>query len=110
MICDIKKEYSDEFDKLRKNRVEISFYKYGPAAQNFGQGYVNALGSMKKCLDKYQETGNREYLCDAANYLMFEFMFPTHEKAHFRATDSKESAGIDGMSVNEIKRFKEEEW
>lgn len=109
MICDIKKEYSDEFDKLRKNRVEMSFYKYGPAAQNFGQGYVNALGSMKKCLDKYQETGNKEYLCDAANYLMFEFMFPTHKKAHFRATDSKESAGIDGMSVNEIKRFREEE-
>ena len=110
MICDINKEYSDEFDRLRKNRVEMSFYKYGPAAQNFGQGYVNALGSMKKCMDKYQETGNKEYLCDAANYLMFEFMFPTHKKAHFRATDSKESAGIDGMSVNEIKKFKEEEW
>lgn len=31
MICDIKKEYSDKFDELRKARVEMSYYKYGPA-------------------------------------------------------------------------------
>lgn len=30
MICDIKKEYSDKFDELRKARVEMSYYKYGP--------------------------------------------------------------------------------
>ena len=45
---------------------------------------------------------------DAANYLMFEYMFPQHPKAHFRATSSEESAGIVGMSANEMKRFREE--
>ena len=109
MICDIKKEYSDEFDKLRKDRVQMSFYKYGPAEQNFGQHYVDAIGSMEKCLDKYRQTGNKEYLCDAANYLMFEFMYPAHEKAHFRATGSDESAGIVGLSVNEAMDYKGEE-
>lgn len=50
MICDIKKEYSDKFDELRKARVEMSYYKYGPAAENFGQHYVDALGTMQKCI------------------------------------------------------------
>jgi hypothetical protein len=101
----IKNEYSDKFDELRRNRVEVSFYKYGPAKDNFSTGNVNAMETMKKCVEKYNATGNTEYLCDAANYAMFEFMYPQHPKAHFRATDSGESAGIVGMSVKEL-----EEW
>nr|DAQ36804.1 MAG TPA: hypothetical protein [Caudoviricetes sp.] len=30
-------EYSDRFDKLRQNRAEMSFYKYGTAKDNFGE-------------------------------------------------------------------------
>lgn len=30
-------EYSDRFDSLRQNRVEMSFYKYGTAKDNFGE-------------------------------------------------------------------------
>ena len=101
----IKNEYSDKFDELRKNRVEVSFYKYGPAKDNFSTGNVQAIPTLERCLQKYKDTGNTEYLCDAANYAMFEFMFPQHPKAHFRATDSGESAGIVGMSVKEL-----EEW
>lgn len=101
----IKNEYSDKFDELRRNRVEVSFYKYGPAKDNFSTGNVNAIATMEKCIEKYNATGNTEYLCDAANYAMFEFMYPQHPKAHFRATDSGESAGIVGMSVKEL-----EEW
>lgn len=104
----MQREYSEEFDQLRKNRVLVSFHKYGPAAVNFGQKCVSALGSLEKCLDKYKESGNTEYLCDAANYLMFEYMFPQHDKAHFRSTDSNESAGIDGMSIKEMERFDHE--
>ena len=57
-----KEEYSEEFDKLRKNRVEVSYYKYGPAKDNFGQHLVNAIESHDLCIKKYQETGNTEYL------------------------------------------------
>lgn len=105
---DISQEYSTKFDELRKNRVETSFYKYGPARKNFATGNVQAIPTLELCLQKYKDTGNTEYLCDLANYAMFEFMFPQHPNAHFRATDSKESAGIVGMSVNEMERFKEE--
>lgn len=105
---DMSKEYSEEFDRLRKNRVEMSFYKYGPVRKNFGTGNVQAIPTMERCIKKHQETGNREYLLDASNYLMFEYMFPQHPKAHFRATSSEESAGIVGMSVNEMERYRNE--
>lgn len=61
---------------------------------------------MERCVQKYKDTGNTEFLVDVANFLMLEFMFPQHEKTHFRETDSSESAGIVGMSVNEMERFK----
>ena len=34
----LKTEYSEEFDRLRKNRIAVSYYKYGPAKKNFGEG------------------------------------------------------------------------
>lgn len=101
--------YSANFDELRANRCAVSTYKYGPAKQNFGRGYVNALGCVQKCIDKYKETLNTEYLCDAANYIMFEFMYPSLEGATFRATDSKDSAGIDGISIKEMVVLKDED-
>lgn len=106
----ISEEYSNRFDELRKNRVEVSFFKYGPARKNFRTGNVKAIPSMELCIEKYNSTGNTEYLVDAANYLMFEFMYPQHLKAHFKATDSQESAGIVGISVNEMERYKNEQY
>lgn len=106
----ISEEYSERFDELRKNRVEVSFFKYGPARKNFRTGNVKAIPSMELCIEKYNSTGNTEYLVDAANYLMFEFMYPQHPKAHFKATDSQESAGIVGISVNEMERYKNEQY
>lgn len=104
----MKEEYSERFDELRRNRVETSFYKYGPAKKNYASGNVNALATMERCIEQYNATGNTEYLVDAANYLMFEFMYPQHPDAHFRATASEESAGQVGMSVGEMERFQEE--
>lgn len=107
---DMSKEYSEEFDELRKNRVKVSFHKYGPASINFGEKIVNALESHERCIKKYLETGNTEYLLDAGNYIMFEYMFPSVPGAYFRATDSSESAGISGMSIREMEKFKEEDY
>lgn len=96
-------EYSDRFDELRQNRVEISYYKYGTARDNFGEKLVNALETHDMCIKKYQETGNTEYLCDAANYLMFEFMYPQKHGAYFKATDSEGSAGVAGTPINQLR-------
>lgn len=89
-----EEEYSERFDTLRKNRVKTSFYKYGSVKVNFGEKMVDALETANLCIEKYKSTGNTEYLCDAANYLMFEFMYPQVEGAYFKATNSKDSAGV----------------
>lgn len=101
----LDKEYSKKFDELRKNRVEVSYHKYGPAKINFGDKLVNALDSANMCIEKYRATGNTEYLCDAANYLMFEFMYPQRNDAYFKSTDSSESAGHAGVAYLEDKFF-----
>lgn len=98
-----EEEYSERFDELRKNRVKTSFYKYGPVKVNFGKKLVESIPTAEICIEKYRQTGNTEYLLDAANYLMFEFMYPQREGAFFKATDSGESAGIVGTAVNQMR-------
>lgn len=92
-------DYSLEFDKLRKNRVEVSSFKYGPARKNFGEGRVDALKTAELCLDAFKRDGNTEHLVDAANYLMFRFMYPLPGEG-FRATGSSGSVGTIGTPIN----------
>lgn len=103
-----KSEWDEEYDKRRKNRVATSFYKYGSAKDNFGKHLVNPMESAEMCKKKYIETGNTEYLLDMGNYIMFEYMYPSLPNAFFKATDSSGSAGISGISINEIKKYREE--
>lgn len=100
----LKKEYSFKFDELRQNRIEASFYKYGPAKRNFGEHMTNAFENLKLCMAKYEVTHNTEYLCDAANYCMFEYMYPSFTDAYFKATDSDGSAGHVGFTIKELER------
>ena len=99
----LSREYSKDVDLKRQDLVIQSYFKYGPAKHNFGEHLVKALSTMSQCVCKYDETHNKEYLLDAMNYLMFEYMYPSYKDAYFKHTDSNESAGIVGMSYNEIK-------
>jgi hypothetical protein len=101
----LKTDYSFQFDEKRKALVVQSHYKYGRAGRNFATGNVDAIGSLEKCLAKFKETGNTEYLLDVANYAMFRYMWPQRGE-YFKHTDSDESAGIVGMSVNEMEIYK----
>jgi hypothetical protein len=92
-------DYSEQFDKERRYRVEISRFKYGPARKNFGSGRVDALATAERCIEKFKKTKNLEYLVDAANYLMFRYMFPLPGD-FFKATDSNGSAGTVGTPIN----------
>lgn len=107
-LCNIlKTEYSFEFDEKRKKAMLNSYYKYGPARKNYGSGNINAIATLRKCLDKYEETGNTEYLCDVANYAMLEFMWPQVQGAGYTPTTAeKDSAGIVGISVVEIEEYR----
>ena len=98
----LNKEYSEEFDTKRKNVIIVSYHKYGPSKENFKKGMVDAIGSLKKNLKKFEETGNTEYLVDVANYAMFRYMYPQGNES-YRPTDSNQSAGVDGITINELK-------
>lgn len=93
------KEYSIEFDKKRQEAILVSYHKYGPGKKNFEEGRVDAIGSLKKNLKKFEETGNTEYLVDIANYAMFRFMYPMPGES-YKPTDSDQSAGTDGTPIN----------
>lgn len=92
-------DYSAEFDALRKNRIEMSFFKYGPARKNFGEGRVDAIATAELCIAAFKKDHNTEHLVDAANYLMFRFMFPMPGE-FFRATGDSESVGTVGTPIN----------
>lgn len=92
-------QFSTEFMVGMANRMEMSFYKYG----NLHDAYPNkldALASLELRLKKYQETGNTEFLMDAANFAMIEFMAPRHPRAFFAATDSDQSPGRVSLAGN----------
>jgi len=98
----LKTEFSADFVAKMKARMITSFFKYGPVAKNAGEALERVWDSMEKRLNLYKETGNTEWLVDAANFIMMEYMFPQHPKAHFRATDSNESPGVEGTTIKAI--------
>ena len=100
----LKSDYSDQFDKERKLRVEVSHHKYGPARDNFAGGRVDAIKTAELCLDAFKKDGNTEHLIDAANYLMFRYMYP-YPGEYFKPTDSSGSVGTVGTPINLEKEF-----
>lgn len=95
----LKREYSDQFDKERRYRVEVSYHKYGPARDNFASGRVDALATAERCIEAFKKDKNTEHLIDAANYLMFRYMYP-YPGEYFKPTDSSGSVGTVGTPIN----------
>lgn len=92
-------EYSMEFDKERQHRIEVSYFKYGPARDNFAGGRVDALATAELCIEAFKKDHNSEHLIDAANYLMFRYKYPMPGD-HFTPTDSSGSVGTVGTPIN----------
>jgi hypothetical protein len=100
----LARDFSNEFIELMQNRIVVSHNKYGWMSKTYPE-LAQAVKSIQTRLDKYLETGNREWLVDIANFAMIEYMYPSHKNAHFRGTDSKESPGLTGgISYNEMMR------
>ena len=85
-------DFSNEFVDMMRNRVLISSQKYGFIRENkTATNYVDTLKNARYRLDVYEKTGNPEYLVDACNYLMFEFM---EMRGDFISTDDNEYARV----------------
>ena len=85
-------QFSSKFLQGMLDRMAFGFYNYGPVAKNFPDSY-DAIKSLSLRLKKYKETKNTEFLMDAANFAMIEFLFPRVKGAHFRSTSRHESPG-----------------
>lgn len=85
-------EFNESFVEGMRKRMATSYHKYGLMREAAEAG-VQQLESALVRIQRYKDTGNTEWLMDAANMLMIEFTHPLHAEAHFRATDSDESPG-----------------
>jgi hypothetical protein len=85
-------QYSVEFLQGMIDRLLVGYSKYGHISDSVAKGMDPETEAHAR-IRKYRETGNTEWLIDAANYCMIEFMFPSHNDAHYRPTDSDESPG-----------------
>lgn len=77
------------------------------------EGYNRYLGTKFTLTDMYwiydqlRNAVNHEFtLKFIESGYDLNLVYPQHPKGHFRATDSRESAGIVGLSVNEAKGIK----
>ena len=87
----LRKNWSEQFVRLQKNRMCMGYYRYG---SHVALG-PKAEGCAYSCVDDaierlraYRRTGNQEELVDAANLCMIEFCTPTaHPRPSFLSTD-----------------------
>jgi hypothetical protein len=100
-------EYSVEFLQGMVDRMAMSYFKYGAVAE--AKGKIDEIACLMARLAKYcgkrrlvealalvpdvPGDGNTEWLMDVGNFSMIEFMQPSIQTAHFKATTEKESPG-----------------
>ncbi len=85
-------EFSQQFLQGMLDRMAVSYAKYGTVASAYPRK-VDAIKSLHVRLQKYAQTDNLEYLMDAGNFAMIEFMHPGQEDAYYEPTDAKGSPG-----------------
>ena len=99
----LKTEFNEDFVQKMRNRMVVSYAKYGSIARHFAQGEADAFDGILKRLDTYVDTRNKEFLIDAANYCMIEFIYPCVPGTFFKPTDDSESPGPAGQFKGEVK-------
>lgn len=83
-----KTEWSSEFEQLCRNRLIMAALRYGLLEEKKRSGSKwDLLGAITEKIKLYSQTGNTEYLVDAANYCQLEFVCGQHPNKHFHALD-----------------------
>jgi hypothetical protein len=88
-----KTEWSEEFEKLMRNRLLMGFFRYGRMGDKNKPVYDRKESILSRIF-KYEETGNTEYLVDIANLCMLEFVEGRHKNKHFKSIDDGEHVKI----------------
>lgn len=81
-------EWSDEFERLMRNRLIMGALRYGVMGDKPRKGATQKhIEYIASKLDYYQATGNQEALVDIANLCLVEFRIGDHPLRHFHAID-----------------------
>jgi len=88
-----KTEWSVNFEQLMRNRLMVGSLRYGRIGGSNKPKY-NRVESMLKRLQKFNESGNKEYLVDVANLCLLEFEECTHPNQHFESVDDGDHVTI----------------
>lgn len=91
----LQRSFSAGFINKMQNAIEMSHYKYGWASKMYPE-LAQAYKCIRERLDLYEQTHNKDYLVDVANFAMLEFMFPAFPDAAYHPTDSDGSPGLAG--------------
>lgn len=88
-IEEIKKlSFNEDFVKLMNNRMVMGFFRYGN--RHAKKSPMNNIKSAERRIELYKQSGNLEFLLDAANMLRMEFEIPQHPHASFNPQDDGE--------------------
>jgi len=87
-----KTEFYPAFVSDMVRFMMVSYHKYGKVAEAYPEKY-DALSDVRTRIGKYRETGDFNFLVDAANFCMIECMHPRHEKGHWGRNDDDTSPG-----------------
>lgn len=87
-----KTQWSPLFERYMRNRLVMGYFRYGSLRNKARRGtHYDSVGSAIRRLKAYLKTGNQEYLVDAANLCMVEFMVPScHPSPEWRPADDGE--------------------
>lgn len=78
--------FDENFTNLMRNRIGMGYFRYGGDTKSYR--YVDGILLKVK---RYIETGNTEFLVDAANYCMLEFNIPSLDNTYFKSVDNDNS-------------------
>jgi hypothetical protein len=77
----------DEFVAIMNRNMHQGYFRYGRNEPG-EPGRINYVDDILSRLERYLETGNKEYLVDVANSARLEFLFPSaHDETFFAHTD-----------------------
>ena len=82
---------SVEFLQGMLDRMIVGFHNYGHSSRC--EGDFDAVASLRLRMTAYRKTRNTEFLMDAANFAMMEFIKPKYKGAKYTPTTKRESPG-----------------
>lgn len=83
-------EWSSNFETLMRNRLIMGALRYSTFQEIRTKpkgGHWRFKETLTKMIESYEQTGNSEFLVDAANYCLLAFEFDPHPTKHFYAQD-----------------------